>query len=158
MRILLFILVITSLVSCSSQWHLKRALEKDPSIISTFDKDTVFKVDTIFKKDTVLKGREYNIEGKDSIFYEDAFIIIKTVVDTINGIKTRTQIIYKDREVEVEVPVHIEKLVTVPAKVVEVIVEIDKPLWKYWQTYVLSFFMFILGFITRFIIKIISKK
>ena len=46
------LLLVSVLTSCSAQWHLKKAIRKDPFIL---EKDTITVVDTIVTKPVVLK-------------------------------------------------------------------------------------------------------
>lgn len=49
--ILLVVLLIAGFTSCSTQWHLKRAIQKDPTILV---QDTVIVTDTVVTKSTTV--------------------------------------------------------------------------------------------------------
>jgi hypothetical protein len=73
------------LFSCSAQWHLNKALQKDPDIIQA---DTVVKVDTVYrtirKVDTVIQiNRIPEIDTLELVKYINRNIPGKTVYDTV---------------------------------------------------------------------------
>jgi hypothetical protein len=80
MRILLIIASIV-LTSCSAEWHLKRAIKKDPSILKPI---TIVVLDTIIIRDSII--------GIDTFVMME----IDTMVIEKEGIKTQI-IRYKNR-------------------------------------------------------------
>jgi hypothetical protein len=74
MRLLKSILIALLLTSCSANWHIKRALKKDPSIMTyTLVFDTV-----IIKKDRVLHDTFHTTEY-DTVVMEDSFVYTKVI-------------------------------------------------------------------------------
>ena len=93
MKSKLIILILFFLSSCSSAWHLKRAIKKNPSIIQN-------KVDTVRE---IIPGTTLTIFGKDSIIINEPKVYIKAksfgdsmslfyefLPDTIIKIETKT--------------------------------------------------------------------
>lgn len=103
------VLVIILFTGCSSQWHLKQAIKKNPSLIqtSTHTIDTLFVRDSVTITDTFTTQKVDTItiekDGVKTIVYRNHDIIrIKTIVkaDTIRYTKTITlpaQIKYTER-------------------------------------------------------------
>lgn len=90
---LLFIIILLTLASCSSSWHLKRAIKKNPSIVQN-------SVDTIKE---FIPGKIEYIFGTDSIIVNEAKVYIKVkskndslelfyefLPDTVYKIQTKT--------------------------------------------------------------------
>lgn len=70
------ILISLLLTSCSAQWHLKRAIKKDPSIVKP---DTFIKYDTtIVFKDRILCDSFYTTEY-DTVVVQDSFVYTKVI-------------------------------------------------------------------------------
>ena len=102
------LIILVMLTGCSAQWHLDKAVKKDPSIIkpSTHTIDTIILTDSVTITDTFVTKTIDTItlekDGVKTIVYRDHDIIrIKTVVkpDTIRIQKTITipQVQYKER-------------------------------------------------------------
>lgn len=103
------VLVIILFTGCSSQWHLKQAIKKNPSLIqtSTHTIDTLFVRDSVTITDTFTTQKVDTItiekDGVKTIVYRNHDVIrIKTIVkaDTIRYTKTITlpaQIKYTER-------------------------------------------------------------
>ena len=103
------VLVIILFTGCSSQWHLKKAIQKNPAMAQT----TTHTIDTLFVRDSVTITDTFTTEkvdtitiekdGVKTIVYRNHDIIrIKTIVkaDTIRYTKTITlpaQIKYTER-------------------------------------------------------------
>lgn len=103
------VLIIILFTGCSSQWHLKQAIKKNPSLIQT----TTHTIDTLFVRDSVTITDTFTTEkvdtitiekdGVKTIVYRNHDVIrIKTIVkaDTIRYTKTITlpaQIKYTER-------------------------------------------------------------
>lgn len=73
MKKLILTISIIILSSCSAQYHLRKALAKDPTIIKN---DTIVRIDTVFKKimnvDTVFK---FNYSDTVIIINKDSVIV-----------------------------------------------------------------------------------
>ena len=102
------IVILVMLTGCSAQWHLKKAIKKDPSII----KPTIHVIDTIILTDSVtitdtfvtktIDTLTIEKDGVKTIVYRNHDVIrIKTIVkpDTIRIQKTISipQVQYKER-------------------------------------------------------------
>lgn len=101
-------IILVMLTGCSAQWHLEKAVQKDPSIIkpSVHTIDTIIFTDSVAITDTFVTKTIDTLtiekDGVKTIVYRDHDIIrIKTVVkpDTIRIQKTITipQVQYKER-------------------------------------------------------------
>lgn len=103
------VLVIILFTGCSSQWHLKQAIQKNPSLIqtSTHTIDTMFVRDSVTFTDTFTTQKVDTItiekDGVRTIVYRNHDVIrVQTIVkaDTIRYTKTITlpaQIKYTER-------------------------------------------------------------
>ena len=102
------IAILVMLTGCSAQWHLDKAVKKDPSIIkpSTHTIDTLIVTDSVAITDTFVSKTIDTLtiekDGVKTIVYRNHDVIrIKTVVkpDTIRIQKTISipQIQYKER-------------------------------------------------------------
>jgi len=87
-RVILLILAFSMLSGCSSQWHLKRAIAKDPKIIS----DTIVRIDT-----TIVTASRTLV---------DTLVIRDTIIREIirDGVKIRLQVIHDTVRFDVECP------------------------------------------------------
>ena len=100
--------MISSLMSCSAQWHLKRAVKKDPMIL---EKDTLVVTDTVVvppvvTTDTVITKQQ------DTIVVEKERLKVKVIrnVDTlIIDAKCDSDTIVKQIEVPFEKVVYVEQ-------------------------------------------------
>lgn len=103
------VLIIIFLTGCSSQWHLKQAIKKNPSLIttSTHTIDTMFVRDSVTITDTFTTQKVDTItiekDGVKTIVYRNHDVIrVHTVVkaDTIRYTKTiqlPPRVEYKER-------------------------------------------------------------
>lgn len=99
MRVWISLLILTSLIGCSAEWHLNRAIKKDPNIIDTgvvIKWDTIFTIsekvvydtfvtteyDTLVMWDSINKIETQIIRVKDTLF-----VRTKVLPDTIEIIK-----------------------------------------------------------------------
>ena len=91
------IIILVMSTGCSSQWHLKKAIQKNPSLIttSTHTIDTLFVSDSVTITDTFTTQKVDTItiekDGVKTIVYRNHDVIrIKTIVkaDTIRFTKT----------------------------------------------------------------------
>ena len=87
-RVVLLITAFTMLSGCGSQWHLKRAIAKDPTILA----------DTIVRFDTTIVT--------DSRTLVDTLVIRDTIMREIvrDGVKVRLQIVRDTIRFDVECP------------------------------------------------------
>lgn len=87
-RVVLLIAAFTMLSGCGSQWHLKRAIAKDPTILA----------DTIVRFDTTIVT--------DSRTLVDTLVIRDTIMREIvrDGVKVRLQIVRDTIRFDVECP------------------------------------------------------
>jgi len=100
--------MISSLMSCSAQWHLKRAVKKDPTIL---EKDTLVVMDTVVvppvvTTDTVITKQQ------DTIVVEKERLKVKVIrnVDTlIIDAKCDSDTIVKQIEVPFEKFIYVEQ-------------------------------------------------
>jgi len=108
MKWLVKLILVSSLMSCSAQWHLKRAVKKDPTIL---EKDTLVVTDTVVvppvvTTDTVITKQQ------DTIVVEKERLKVKVIrnVDTlIIDAKCDSDTIVKQIEVPFEKFVYVEQ-------------------------------------------------
>jgi len=108
MKWLVKLILVSSLMSCSAQWHLKRAVKKDPTIL---EKDTLVVTDTVVvppvvTADTVITKQQ------DTIVVEKERLKVKVIrnVDTlIIDAKCDSDTIVKQIEVPFEKFVYVEQ-------------------------------------------------
>lgn len=108
MKWLVQLIIISSLMSCSAQWHLKRAVKKDPMIL---EKDTLVVTDTVVvppvvTTDTVITKQQ------DTIVVEKEKLKVRVIrnVDTlIIDAKCDSDTIVKQIEVPFEKVVYVEQ-------------------------------------------------
>ena len=129
MRIIIALLLLTS---CSPAVRFDRLLKKHPELIKRIDTSirintTVYETDTLYiKGDTVIK--DANIDSLTSSFqelYSDSLYSISMSLDSLK--KVRAKVVFKPRTIIRLDTIYIDKVITVPAKVVEI--KVDK--WKY---------------------------
>lgn len=133
MRIV-FLCFMMFLCSCSGQWHLRKALKKDPSILVV---DTVIKYDTVILElnriDTLFR---YNFDTVE--FWKDS-IFVSYFYDTIqNDVYLEVdcpdeKVIYKDRTVTKTVKVE-------PSFKEKVLFSLN---WVFWGLLILGIYLFI---------------
>jgi hypothetical protein len=78
MKLFKVLLISLLLTSCSAQWHLNRAIKKDPSILK--HKDTVLKIDTVVYTNNYYHEDSFQYTKYDTITYQDTLVKIKLVV------------------------------------------------------------------------------
>jgi hypothetical protein len=104
MRYLVFIILLFS--SCSAQWHIDRAIKKDPSILRP---DTIIKYDTtIIFKDRFLYDT-FTTTEYDTVVMQDSFVYTKVI-----RIKDKIKVYTKCKGDTVR----IKEVITMPARVV----------------------------------------
>lgn len=97
-----------SLASCSAQWHLKRAIAKDPKIAQ----DTLVRIDTVVVVEEVLLGDTLVVTDTVTRFIENEKVLIKLqrIKDTIRvQAKCKSDTIVVVKEVEVPQVIQEEK-------------------------------------------------
>jgi hypothetical protein len=104
MRYLVFVILLFS--SCSAQWHIDRAIKKDPSILRP---DTLIKYDTtIIFKDRFLYDT-FTTTEYDTVVMQDSFVYTKVI-----RIKDKIKVYTKCKGDTVR----IKEVITMPARVV----------------------------------------
>jgi len=104
MRYLVFVILLFS--SCSAQWHIDRAIKKDPSILRP---DTLMKYDTtIIFKDRFLYDT-FTTTEYDTVVMQDSFVYTKVI-----RIKDKIKVYTKCKGDTVR----IKEVITMPARVV----------------------------------------
>jgi hypothetical protein len=111
MRYLLIILSLI-LVSCSSEWHMKRALKKNPKLADSsvkyvpYYKDTVVTIQIVGDtSDQSIKFAEWYKKIADStmIVFSDSFTHVTQELDSLGKLKTKV----------VRLPYEVKQLVTI---------------------------------------------
>ena len=83
-----YVIAILLLASCSANWHLNRAIKKDPSLLKSRD--------TVLVHDTVITTKEYTLTDSffttcyDTVTIEDSFVYTQ-VIRKDNLIKVYTK-------------------------------------------------------------------
>jgi hypothetical protein len=88
MEMLKYAIAILLLTSCSASWHLKRAIKKDPSMLSS--RDTVLVHDTQFVTKERMLTDSFFTTCYDTIVMEDSFVYTK-VIRRDNVVKVYTK-------------------------------------------------------------------
>ena len=111
MRYLLIILSLI-LVSCSSEWHMKRALKKNPKLADSsvkyvpYYKDTVVTIQIVGDtSDQSIKFAEWYKKIADStmIVFSDSFTHVTQELDSLGKLKTKV----------VRLPYEVKQLITI---------------------------------------------
>jgi len=139
------VIAIPLLVGCSAEWHLKKAIKKNPALLS--EPTVVTKWDTITMPPiTIVDTLEIPEVGDSSVIENDSLqVVVKTVVDQ-NGnkrlsVSAKTKTIRVPHYVKVECPPQV-KLLAIP--------------W-YYKVYKVSFFILILLLIVALARRISSS-
>ena len=126
------VIAIPLLVGCSAEWHLKKAIQKNPALL--LEPTVVTKWDTITMPPiTIVDTLEIPAVGDSSIIENDSLqVVVKTVVDR-NGnkklsVSAKTKTIQIPHYIKVDCPPQV-KLLAIP--------------W-YYKVYKVSFFILIL--------------
>lgn len=109
-----YLLIILSLilVSCSSEWHMKRALKKNPKLADSsvkyvpYYKDTVVTIQIVGDtSDQTIKFAEWYKKIADStmIVFSDSFTHVTQELDSLGKLKTKV----------VRLPYEVKQLVTI---------------------------------------------
>jgi hypothetical protein len=126
------IIALVLLASCSPAARFDRLIKKHPELVKRMDttirvKVTVYKTDTFYVKgDTII--REANLDSLTSSFselYSDSLYSISMSLDSLKKIKAK--VVFKPRTLTKLDTIYVDKVITVPAKVVEV----QNDRWKY---------------------------
>jgi hypothetical protein len=119
------IIALVLLASCSPAARFDRLIKKHPELVKRMDttirvKVTVYKTDTFYVKgDTII--REANLDSLTSSFselYSDSLYSISMSLDSLK--KIRAKVVFKPRTLTKLDTIYVDKVITVPAKVVEV--------------------------------------
>jgi hypothetical protein len=122
-RIILILVLLIS--SCSAEWHLKKAISKNPKygdstkIYVPYRKDTTIYVEIPGKLDSnQMAFKEWYLKVKDSTatVYRDSFLYVYQQLDSLGNLKTK--IVNVPYKVEVPVVIHDTIPVKVPPKII----------------------------------------
>lgn len=111
-KISLLIILSLILVSCSSEWHMKRALKKNPKLADSsvkyvpYYKDTVVTIQIVGDtSDQSIKFAEWYKKIADStmIVFSDSFTHVTQELDSLGKLKTKV----------VRLPYEVKQLVTI---------------------------------------------
>jgi hypothetical protein len=138
-------IAIPLLAGCSAEWHLKKAIKKNPALLS--EPTVVTKWDTITMPPiTIVDTLEIPVVGDSSVIENDSLqVVVKTVVDKDGNkklsVSAKTKTIEVPHFVKVECPPQ-AKLLAIP--------------W-YYKVYKMSFFILILLLIVALARRISSR-
>lgn len=138
-------IAIPLLAGCSAEWHLKKAIKKNPALLS--EPTVVTKWDTITMPPiTIVDTLEIPAVGDSSVIENDSLqVVVKTVVDKDGNkklsVSAKTKTIEVPHFVKVECPPQ-AKLLAIP--------------W-YYKVYKMSFFILILLLIVALARRISSR-
>lgn len=148
-----YLLIILMFVSCSPQARLNRLLSKHHDLIKHYDttivvRDTVIVNDTVtVKADTLKIG--VNLDSLTASFqeaYSDSFYSVSFALDSLKRLKAK--VVFKERKIVETDTVTTERVITLPAKVIE----IQKPLkdnWWFWAFVTLALFTLLAPILRR---------
>jgi hypothetical protein len=138
-------IVIQLLAGCSAEWHLKKAIKKNPALLS--EPTVVTRWDTITMPPiTIVDTLEIPAVGDSSVIENDSLqVVVKTVVDK-NGnkklsVSAKTKTIQIPHYIKVDCPPQV-KLLAIP--------------W-YYKVYKMSFFILIFLLIVALARRISSR-
>ena len=141
-KLILFLIMMYLLQSCSAGWHLRKAISKDPNIL--MQRDTVVETEVVVQEKTVTEK------------------LIVNQIDTVvlmspDGVKVRLERIYDTVMVDVICPpetVMVETIVELPP-VVEYKESESKNKYQEWGLALLGFFI-VLMFVRKLLDKVLS--
>jgi hypothetical protein len=128
-RIIILLLLLTG---CSSQWHLKKAIKKNPKLLDSTIKYVPYQKDTIIYREIYIKGDSSSQESKrivDSLqqIYNDSFTTVYQLVDSIGNLKTT--VVRKPRVIHDSIFVTIRDTVPVSVPAKYTVIEQAKTNW-----------------------------
>jgi hypothetical protein len=85
-RLLILIILLSS---CSAEWHLKKAIKKDPEIVSNI---LIYKYDTLWTNSIRLKD-SVSIDFRDSVLITNDTIVIKLKKTANNNISVDAKVV-----------------------------------------------------------------
>jgi len=85
-RLLILIILLSS---CSAEWHLKKAIKKDPEIVSNI---LIYKYDTLWTNSIRLKD-SVSIDFRDSVLITNDTIFIKLKKTANNNISVDAKVV-----------------------------------------------------------------
>lgn len=159
-KITKLILLLAVLSSCSSQYHLRMALKKDPRLGDSTTKLVPYYKDTTIvftivgdTSDQAKKFKEWYKQASDSmtIAFNDSFVQVSQVIDSLGNLKTK--VIRKPFTHSIQVIIHDTVKVQMPPAIV--LKEKKQTIWQQIKSYAIEW-LAILGII--FIIIILFRK
>jgi len=87
-RLIISLILIGLISSCSAEWHMRKAIQKDPDIIDT---RIVYKFDTLWTNSVRLRD-SVNIDFKDSIVITNDTITIKLTKIAKNKLRVDAEV------------------------------------------------------------------
>lgn len=85
-RLLILIILLSS---CSAEWHLKKAIKKDPEIVSNI---LIYKYDTLWTNSIRIKD-SVSIDFRDSVLITNDTIVIKLKKTANNNISVDAKVV-----------------------------------------------------------------
>jgi hypothetical protein len=85
-RLLILLILLNS---CSAEWHLKKAIKKDPEIVSNI---LIYKYDTLWTNSIRLKD-SVSIDFRDSVLITNDTIVIKLKKTASNNISVDAKVV-----------------------------------------------------------------
>jgi len=127
-----YLIILLMLTSCSSAWHLKQAVKKNPKLLDSttkyvpYYKDTNIVINIIGDtSNQTLKYKEWykQIVDSNAKVYEDSILKITQQLDSLGNLKTKVI----KKPYKIEAPVHIKDSVpcNCPPQFINEIVEPD---------------------------------
>lgn len=131
-----YLLILLLLTSCSANWHLKKAIKRNPKLLDSTTEYVPYQKDTTIYRTIYIKGDTNTQETKrviDSLqqVYNDSFTTVWQLTDSLGNLKT--QVIRKPFpvhdtvyiEIKGEVPVTVPSNIQLPQKE-------EKSIWNKW--------------------------
>ena len=158
-RITKLILLLLVISSCSSNYHLKMALKKNPklgdstTVLVPYYKDTTITFTIVGDtSDQAKKFKEWYKQASDSmtIAFNDSFVQVSQVIDSLGNLKTK--VIRKPFLHTIQVIIHDTVKVQVPPRIV---LQEKQTMWQKIKSYAIDWLAF-LGII--FIVILLFRK
>lgn len=127
-------------MSCGAQYHLKRAIAKNPAILDS----VVVKVDTVIITE--------NKALRDTLILKS----IDTITIERNAVRVKINRLYDTIQVEAEClpdTIRLEKVVKVP----QVIYKEAQPKYKWFDVLTISIFLISIALLLKYIIQVFKK-
>lgn len=158
-KITKLILLLTVISSCSSEYHLRMALKKNPKLGDSTTKLVPYYKDTTIvftivgdTSDQAKKFKEWYKQASDSmtIAFNDSFVQVSQVIDSLGNLKTK--VIRKPFTHSIQVIIHDTVKVQIPPVIV---LHEKQTIWQQIKSYAINWLAF-LGII--FIVVILFRK